>query len=238
MPLAMLENMSQKSPPKTFHLYIMKNKLTSLLVLCGLICNAALLGNSAKIGYASDFFYRGSQKAEQSVQASLMLGAGVAGLDASAHACTNQAVDVGNDSYHLGAGLGKSFAEGLLSAYVGLNHFEGVPGNALSEVELVLSSNTVLNPSVSLFRDLDDSLYTFEAGVSHDFDLSFASLDLEATVGNTELTSASDRTYYVVGASLSKSVSDAADLSLGVDYVDADDIDREYVFGTSLSFKF
>ncbi len=216
----------------------MKTKLTSLLVLFGLTFNAALLGNSAKIGYASDYFYRGSQKAEQSVQASVMLGASLVGLDASAHACTNQAVDAGNDSYHLGAGLGKSFAEGLLSAYVGLNHFEDVPGNALSEVEVVLSSNAVLNPSVSLFRDLDDALYTLEAAVSHDIDLSFASLGLGASVGNTELTSASDRTYYSFGAAASKAISDGADLSVGVDYVDADDIDQEYVFGTSLTFKF
>ena len=216
----------------------MKTKLTSLLVLCGLIFNAALLGNSAKIGYASDYFYRGSQKAEQSVQASVMLGAGLAGLDASAHACTNQAVDAGNDSYHFGAGLGKSFAEGLLSAYIGFNHFEDVPGNALSEVEVVLSSNVVLNPSVSLFRGLDDTLYTLEAGVSHDIDLSFASLGLGASAGNTELTSVSDRTYYSVGAAVSKAISDGADLSVGVDYVDADDIDQEYVFGSSLTFKF
>ena len=37
----------------------MKLKLTSLLVALGLLTNAAFAGNSAKIGYASDFFYRG-----------------------------------------------------------------------------------------------------------------------------------------------------------------------------------
>ena len=113
----------------------MKNKITSILVLCGLFFNAALLGNSAKIGYASDFFYRGAQKSQESVQASVMLASQVGGLDVSAHACTNQAIDTATDSYNLGAGLGKSFADGLISAYIGLNHFEDVPGDALSEVE-------------------------------------------------------------------------------------------------------
>lgn len=216
----------------------MKNKITSILVLCGLFFNAALLGNSAKIGYASDFFYRGAQKSQESVQASVMLASQVGGLDVSAHACTNQAIDTATDSYNLGAGLGKSFADGLISAYIGLNHFEDVPGDALSEVELVLSSNTVLNPSVSVFRNVDSSLYTFEAGVDHSFDLSFASLALDASIGNTELTASSEREYYNVGAALTKSVSDNADLSVGVDYVDADDIDEEYVVGTSLTFKF
>ena len=216
----------------------MKLRLTSLLVAFGLITNAAFSGNSARIGYASDFFYRGAQKAEQSVQSSLKLGSSVAGLGLSAHACTNQAIDTGVDSYHLGAGAGKSFSDGLLSVYAGINHFEDRPGNALSEFEVGLSSNTLLNPSVSVFRDFDDSLYTVEVGVSHDVDVSVATLGLDASAGNTDLTSNTDRTYYSVGANLSKSVSENADLSVGVDYIDADDIDREFVFGAGLTFKF
>lgn len=216
----------------------MKLKLTSILVAFGLLSNAAFSGNSAKIGYTSDFFYRGAQKAEQSVQAGVKLGTALGGLNLSSHTCTNQAVDTGNDSYHIGAGVSKSFSEGLLSAYVGVNHFEDVPGEALSEVELVLSSNVALNPSVAVFRDFDDSLYTVELGVSHGFDLSIADLNLDASVGNTDLTNNTDRTYYSVGATVSKSVSENADLAVGVDYIDSDDIDREFVFGTALTFKF
>jgi hypothetical protein len=216
----------------------MKLRLTSLLVAFGLITNAAFSGNSARIGYASDFFYRGAQKAEQSVQSSLKLGSSVAGLGLSAHGCTNQAIDTGVDSYHLGAGAGKSFSDGLLSVYAGINHFEDRPGNALSEFEVGLSSNTLLSPSVSVFRDFDDSLYTVEVGVSHDIDVSVATLGLDASAGNTDLTSNTDRTYYSVGANLSKSVSENSDLSVGVDYIDADDIDREFVFGAGLTFKF
>ena len=82
------------------------------------------------------------------------------------------------------------------------------------------------------------TILTSQARTYKDIDLSFASLGLGASVGNTELTSASDRTYYSFGAAASKAISDGADLSVGVDYVDADDIDQEYVFGTSLTFKF
>lgn len=216
----------------------MKLKLTSLLAALGLLTNVAFSGNSAKIGYASDFFYRGAQKAEQSVQAGVKLGAELGVLNLSAHTCTNQAVDTGNDSYNIGAGASQSFSDGLLSVYVGVNHFEDVPGEALSEVELNLSSNVALNPSVSVFRDFDDSLYTVEVGVSHSFDLDIVDLGLDASVGNTDLTNNTDRTYYVVGASVSKSVAEHADLAVSVDYVDADDIDREFVFGTALTFNF
>jgi len=215
----------------------MKTKIVSLLLAFGLSINAASAGNSAKIGYASDFFYRGAQKAEESVQTSLMLGHSLGSLNGSLHACTNQAVDSGNDSYHIGAGVGTSFADGLLSAYAGINHFEDVPGDALAEVEIRVSIDALLSPSVSVFRNLDDSLYTFEASASYEVDLGFAGLGLGASVGNTELTSSNDTTYYVVGASLSRSIG-AAEGSLSIDYVDADDLDREFVFGTALTFQF
>ena len=217
----------------------MKTKIVSLLLALGLTTNAAFSGNSAKVGYASDFFYRGQQKAEQSVQSSVKLGSALGGVDLSAHACTNQSVDAGVDSYNLGAGVGKSFSDGLLSVYAGVNHFEDRPGDALSEFQVAVSSNVALNPSVAVYRDFDESLYTVELAVGHSFDLSVASLDLSASVGNTDLTNSTDRTYYTVGADISKSISENADLSVGVDYVDADDLDeREFVFGTALTVKF
>lgn len=217
----------------------MKTKIVSLLLALGLTTNAAFSGNSAQVGYASDFFYRGAQKAEQSVQSSVKLGSALGGVDLSAHACTNQSVDAGVDSYNLGAGVGKSFSDGLLSVYAGVNHFEDRPGDALSEFQVGISSNVALNPSVAVYRDFDESLYTVELAVGHSFDLSVASLDLSASVGNTDLTNSTDRTYYTVGADISKSISENADLSVGVDYVDADDLnEREFVFGTALTVKF
>lgn len=217
----------------------MKTKIVSLLLALGLTTNAAFSGNSAKVGYTSDFFYRGVQKAEQSVQSSVKLGSVLGGVDLNAHACTNQSIDAGVDSYNLGAGVGKSFSDGLLSVYAGVNHFEDRPGDALSEFQVGISSNMALSPSVSVYRDFDDSLYTVELAVGQSFDLSVASLDLSASIGNTDLTDSTDRTYYAVGADISKSISKNANLSVGVDYVDADDLDeREFVFGTALTVKF
>ena len=76
----------------------MKNKIISLLLALGL-SNAAL-ANSARIGYTSDFFYRGEQKALESIQASVDLEQSIAGLNASLHACTNQSVDELNPRVH------------------------------------------------------------------------------------------------------------------------------------------
>ena len=160
----------------------MKTKIVSLLIAFGLL-NAAYAGNSAKLGLASDYFYRGVQKSEESIQGSLMLGGSLGGFNASLHVCSNQAVDSGNDSYHMGAGLGKSFAEGLFSLYGGFNHFEDVPGAALSEAEVRVSSNVLLNPSLTVYRDIDESLYTFELSVSHSLETDIADVSVNASAG-------------------------------------------------------
>ena len=214
----------------------MKLKLTSLFVALGLLTNAALMGNSAKIGYASDFFYRGAQKSLESVQAAVDLESSVVGLNASLHACTNQSVDEGVDSYRINAGLSKSLND-LLSVYGGFNHFEDVDGEALSEIELRVSLDILGNPSVSVYRDTSDDLYTFEGSLSHSFDVQFADLSIRGSVGNTDATAADNTTYYSVGLGLSRALGGAT-IGAGVDLVDSDDIDREFVFGTALTFNF
>lgn len=216
----------------------MNKLIISLLIALGLSINAAFAGNSAKIGYASDYFYRGAQKAEESVQTSLLLGHSFGSVSASLHACSNHAVDTGNDSYHMGAGLSKSFVDELISAYVGFNHFEDVPGSSLSEAEVRLAFGTVLSPSVSVYRDLDESLYTFEFGVSYGIETELAGISLNGSCGNTEVTTSSDVDYYSFGADATKPLSDSASIGLSIDYVDADNIDEEIVVGTALTFNF
>ena len=216
----------------------MNTKIKSLLLAIGLISNVSLMGNSAKIGYVSDFFYRGEQKALESVQAAVDVQTALLGLDAKLHACTNQSVDAGVDSYGLAAGVGTSFAGDLLYVYGGFNHFEDVAGEALSEIALSLSAKVFVNPTLSAYRDVDDDLYTFEGSISESFDVSFASLDLRGSIGNTDVTPTNNRTYYSVGAGLSRDIGEGATLGASVDLVDSDDIEREFVFGTALTFNF
>ena len=213
----------------------LKNKIIALAAIAGLaLTNAAFAGNSAKIGYASDYFYRGAQKAEESLQTSLRLGTSLNGLSASAHVCSNQAVNSGNDSYHMGAGLGKSFLDELLGIRRSQSLFEDVPGEALSELELKLTGNTNLSPTLFVYRNLDESLYTYEVGVSHQINTDLAGLrSLNAVVGNTELSDSVDVDYYSVGVDASKDISDNASVVLSADFVDVDNIDDEMGCGSS-----
>lgn len=215
----------------------MKTKLLSLFTALGLITNAAL-ASSASIGYASDFFYRGEQKAIESFQSKVDFDTSALGLDILLHACTNQSVDSGVDSYGFSAAGGKSFSEGLIALYAGFNHYEDVPGEALSEVFVRAASNIILNPSVTIYRNVDDELFTYEGGLAHSFDLKLVSLDLDASIGNTEVTESDDRTYYSVGAGVSRQIGAGVDLGVSADLVDSDDIEREFVFAGSLTFEF
>lgn len=215
----------------------MKNKIVSLLTALGLSFNVASASNSASIGYASDFFYRGSQKAEESVKTSVMLSHSTELASLSAHVCSNQAISSGDDSYHMGFGASKSFAD-LLSVYVGFNHFEDVPGSSLSEVEMSFSLDKAFSPKLSVYRDLDESIYTVEGGVSYSIDSPIGSVQLDALAGNTELNEVSDLDYYVLGVSVSYDLSESSALGFSVDYVDPENTDEEFVVGTSLSFNF
>ena len=217
----------------------MKNTKIIITALLGLFINVASAENySAEIRYTSDYFYRGALKTSQAVQSSVGLSASGGGLGFSAGAFTNQAVDSGSDTYILSAGISKSFVDELLSAYVGVNHVEDVAGAAALEAQVSIGLNWPLSPSLSVYRDLDDSLYTYELALSHELDLEVLSLGLNGSIGNTETSSSADNSYYTVGAVASRSLSDNSTVSLGVTHVDSDTISNEYVFDFGVAIKF
>ena len=217
----------------------MKTKTMIMALISCLFINAAPAGsNSIDVGYASDHFRRGALTAEESVQAGASLGFKALGLDSSVGVSTNQAVaSGGTDFYLINAGASKAFGE-LLSVYVGLEHAEFVAGAATLEVNANISLDTVLNPEVSIYRNTDDALYTYEAAVSHSFDLEVAALGLSASYGNTDVTSSSDVDYYSVGGSLTRSLSENSSLTASLDYVDSDSIENESIFGVGINVKF
>jgi hypothetical protein len=216
-------------------------KTTKLIItaLLGLFINVAS-AESFSLGtkYASDYFYRGTLQAEESIQANLGVSGQVSGLNYSAGAFTNQSVDAGVDSYILNGGISKSFLDSILNTYVGLNHVENVSGEALLEANIGISLNTVLNPKLSFFRSLDDSLYTSELSVSHDFDLGVCNLGASASLGNTDLSNTLDNTYYTAGVTASKSLGEKASLGINLVRVDSETISAEYVVGLGISTQF
>ena len=115
-------------------------------------------------------------------------------------------------------------------------HREDTPGDATSELFLSVGINSLLDPTVTLSQDLDDSLTTAELSLSHLIDLDVADLTLSGDAGTTE-TLTDSRNYYGAGASLSRSFGGLL-ANVGVEYVDAEDIDSETVFSAGVSVKF
>jgi hypothetical protein len=206
--------------------------------LLGFIINVGSAQNySAELGYASDYFYRGALKSEEAVQASFGAKTEIGGFDVGARAFTNQAVDAGADSYQLNLCVGKSLGD-LVSVYGGLNHFEDVAGEALFEAKVGLGFETLLSPSVNVYRSFEADLYTFEAGINHQFDFEVAELCVHASAGNTDLTEATDSDYYAFGSKVSRDLAENASVAISADRVDSDLIDSEWVFGLSVSTNF
>jgi hypothetical protein len=216
-------------------------KTTKLIIttLLGFFINAASAGNfSLETKYASDYFFRGTLQAEESVQAGLGISGKVSGVDYSAKAFTNQSVNTGTDSYIFAGGISSSFMESLAKVYLGLNHVENVSGGAALEANLVVSLDTVLSPTLSLFRDLDDSLYTSELSISHTFNSEICDLTASASAGNTDVSNSEDNTYYTAGLEASRSLGEKSSVGLSLLRVDSESIGDEYVVGLGISTQF
>ncbi len=209
-----------------------------ILALSCLSINAASAGQgSASVGYASDYFLRGALVSEESVQSSASYGADLAGMNASLSAFTNQSVSSGTDTYVFNGTLSKGF-DGLGSVSLGLEHTELVAGDAFLDVRLGASLDVLLSPSLVIEKNVDEDFYTFEVSASHNLDLEVVNLGLSALYGNTDTSATTDIDYYVVGASLSRSINDSASVVAGVDFVDSDSIDSESIFSLALSLSF
>ena len=113
-----------------------------------------------------------------------------------------------------------------------------VAGVATLDVTASVSIEALLNPSLTIKRDTEESLYVFEVGASHDIDFDIANLSLSAVYGNTDVTTSSNIDYYVIGADLSRSLSENSAFNVSVDYVDSDTITNEAVVGAGITIKF
>jgi len=214
----------------------MKTKTYITALLC-LISNVATAG-SVSVGYASDYFRRGAVLSSESVQSSLSLDSDLAGLSASAGVSTNLPTAGGSDSYLMEAGASKQLSD-LLNVYIGLEHFEEVAGNSNLDARVSLGFSSVLSPTLTVYRNTSDDLYTFELSAKHGVDNEIADLCFHALYGNTDVTSSINEDYYGLGVIASKSVSENSTLGLSYDYFDSDLISNgESVLGLSLSVNF
>jgi hypothetical protein len=239
MPQEMSASMWQKSKNN-----FMKNKLVKLIALLGLSINVASAEApevNGKMGtkYSSDYHRRGQLVSQEAIQAQVGFNVGFGAVDLFGDFFTNQSTASNSaDNNELTVGLGTSLLDDRLDAYVGVYNTDNTVAGDSLEAFASLGVNTLLSPSVSVYRDTDQSLYTFEGQVSYDVDLNIINLELAGMLGNTDLTTTEDSTYYGAKLTATKTIKDNVDLYADVSLSDNDVRDNETLWGVGLSIKF
>jgi hypothetical protein len=223
----------------------MKTKLVSLLtVLLGLSINAASaeapkVNGNMGTKYSSDYHRRGQLVSEEAIQAKVGFNVGIGQVDVFGDFFTNQSTtSAGEDNDELTVGLGSSFFEDKLNAYVGLYNTDNSAAGDNLEAFAYLGLDFPLSPTVSIYRDTDDSLYTFEGQLSYGVDLEVVSLELAGVLGNTDVSSTLDSTYLGAKVTATKTLKNNVDLYADVALSDNDTRDNETLWGVGLSVKF
>ena len=235
----MLVNMWQKNKNN-----FMKNKLITLTALLGLSINVAsaeapVVNGNMGIKYSSDYHRRGQLVSQEAIQAQVGFNVDFGVVDLFGDFFTNQSTaSNSSDNDELTVGLGTSMLNDKLNAYVGVYNTDNSSAGDNLEAFASLGVDTLLSPSVSVYRDTDDSLYTFEGQVSYGVDLDVVNLELAGILGNTDLTETNDSTYYGAKLTATKTIKDNVDLYADVSLSDNDVRENETLWGVGLSIKF
>ena len=218
--------------------------LLSALLSVGSFINAASaeapkVSGDVDTKYTSDYHRRGQLVSAEALQAQVGFNVGFDSVSLFGDFFTNQSVkSAGADNDELRVGLGTSLFEDRFNAYLGVYNTDNTVLGETLEAFASVGANVLLSPTVSFYRDTDESLYTFEGQVSYDVDLEVVNLELAGILGNTELTSATDSTYYGAKITATKSIKENLNLYADVSLSDNDIRDNETVWGLGLNVSF
>ena len=211
----------------------MKTKLIITALVCALSINAAHASGNLGVKHVSDYYYRGAQLSEDALQLNVGASTDISGFGVSVGYLTNQ-VSSGDNIDTLSLEIGKSILDKTVTLAAGVYNMDGPD---LTEGYIRAGFDVLLSPVVTVYRDTDDNLFSYEVGVKHGFDLGVADLTLAGLIGRTELTDTTERDYTTVSARLSKSF-DAVTPHVQVALVDSDTTSSETVVCLGVDFKF
>lgn len=219
----------------------MKVKLTILTLLCSLINNvtAGELSGSINTGYVSDYYFRGALVSSESIQTKVSASTNVSdNVNLHASGFANSPLAGSDDTYQFTACVCSTFLDELLVLTGGYSHREQVSGTSLGEVFVGAGLNMALSPTIAVYYDTDNELYSTELGVSHTITSEVADLTVSLAAGTTEVTSSLDRDYWTAGLDASRAIKGNLIGNVGVQYIDAEDVDGETVVSVGLAYKF
>ena len=220
----------------------MKTKTVIAALLCAFFTNAVSaegLSLNGNIGakYVSDHYFRGQERTDDALQATVGFDTNIGSIGVFGDLFTNQSVDSTEaDTNDITVGLSVSPVD-QIDLLLGVYNTETSDNGGELEGFIVVQIDTLLNPSLTVFRNTDDELYTYEGELSHEFKTDIFNVELSGVVGNTELTEAIDSTYYGGRLAVVKSIG-PIDLYTDVAVTDNEDRDAETLWGAGLSVNF
>lgn len=217
----------------------MKTKLIVLALCSALSFNAASAESTGSIGlgYASDFYYRGTELSAEAAQLTLGAKANLGSVNLEAGVFSNQATGDTVNTNMLDLGISSTFADDLLNVYGGFKNIDIQGAESRLDVVVSVGLGTVLNPTLTLARDTDDDLWTYELGVSHTFSTDIADFKLCGLGGSTDLTETTEREYVGAGLTVSKSIGNVEPYA-SVKVIKPEGADRDTIVGAGITFNF
>ena len=220
----------------------MKIKLGIVALLCAFNINAtaapkAVNGN-LDASYASDYYFRGASLGSDALQFSVGANTKAGPVDLFANYFTNQTTGTNTANTDIvTVGVGSTFLGEVLSVYGGVVNIDNDSSGGTLDGFIAAKFNTALSPSLSVYRNTDESLYTVEGSVSHTIETELLDFTISAEGGTTDVTASTDRSYIGGTLKLSRSFG-ACTPHLCLSVVDADDSSREEIVRTGVTFKF
>ena len=224
----------------------MKTKIIITALLSALMINAASaekqnagleFGGSIGAGYVSDDFFRGQASSGESLQANVGFNTSVGSVGLFADLATTQSVDSTEaDTNDVTVGLSLSPVD-KVDLLLGVYNTDISNSGGNLEGFVGLQIDTLFNPSITVYRNTDQELYTYEGQLGHTVDLNVFDLELSGWLGNTELTASDDSTYYGAKLAAVRSVGNV-DFYADVAVDDNEDRDSETLWGAGVAVKF
>jgi len=223
----------------------MKTKLITLTIaLLGLSINVAsaeapAVNGNIGVGYSSDYHRRGEVLSQEAMQAQVGFNVGLGAVELFGDYLTNHSTDSsGLDSDETTIGLSTSLFEDSLSAYVGIYNTDTDTTDSDLEAFASVQANVRLTPTLSVYKDTDDSLYTLEGQLSYDIDLDVVNLELAGIYGNTESSAATDTNYSAAKVTATKTFKENLNFYADISLSDTDARENETTWGIGLNVKF
>lgn len=212
----------------------MKTKI-ALTALLSVMFNAFHVNGEIKgtidTGYTSEYHRRGAIVSQDAAQVGLSVNKG----PLFGNLFTNQGVD-GGDTLEAVAGV--NVPVNMLDLYVGVyNTNIDLTGSTL-EMFVTGSIDMLLSPSVTVYRDVSDELYTFDLQLTDSFTVKSIDVEVTGIVGSTDLSDSDTVTYTGLSVTGTKSIKKNVDLYVTVAASDTDERDVEYFSGAGIAVKF